>query len=474
MKLREVLALVDDAQVVGLDQDVEVTDVVHDSRQEVRNALFCCVVGEHSDGHDFAANVVAAGASALLVEREVNVDVPQIIVPQVRKVMGPVAAAVHGHPAKSLTIVGVTGTNGKTTTTALVGNVLRHAGWNVEVMGTLTGARTTPEATDLQRHLAQWKEKGVKAVAMEVSSHSIAMHRIDGFLFDVAVFTNLSRDHLDFHHSMEEYFAVKAELFSPMHCRNAVVNLDSSYGRLLADTAQVPTHGYSLEGLQNLEMTISGSDFEWQGNSVHLDLAGGFNVSNALGAATAAQQLGISDDVIAAGLSQPLVVAGRFERVEFGQPFSIIVDYAHTPDGLEQLLLAADEIISQENRVIVVFGCGGDRDTSKRAPMGAVAARRSDVAIVTSDNSRSESTEDIMNAIYEGFTGEGSRRAQEFHRLPDRRLAISLALQIASPGDVVLLAGKGHETTQIIGDTVTEFDDRIVAQQEWRALEAAR
>jgi UDP-N-acetylmuramoyl-L-alanyl-D-glutamate--2,6-diaminopimelate ligase len=474
MKLRDVLSVVDDAQVVGLEDDVEIDDVVHDSRQDVTDALFCCVTGQHSDGHEFAAAVTAAGAKALLVEREVNVSVPQIIVGNVRKVMGPIAARVHGNPADSLTMVGVTGTNGKTTTTTLLGNVLRYAGWKTEVMGTLTGARTTPEATDLQRQLAKFKREGVQAVAMEVSSHSIAMHRVDGFLFDVAVFTNLSRDHLDFHHSMEEYFAVKAELFSPMHCRQAVVNLDSSYGRLLVDTAQVPTTGFSLEDLDDVEMTISGSTFRWRNQPVQLDLAGGFNLSNALAAATAAQKLSIGDDVIAQGLSQPIVVSGRFERVECGQPFSIIVDYAHTPDGLDQLLLAADEVVAQQRKVIVVFGCGGDRDTTKRSAMGAVAARRADVVVVTSDNSRSESTVAIMDAIQEGFDNEHSRRAAQFHRQEDRRAAIALALQLAEPGDVVLLAGKGHETTQTIGTTVVEFDDRIVAQQEWRALEAAQ
>lgn len=474
MKLRDVLSVVDDAQVVGLEDDVEIDDVVHDSRQDVTDALFCCVTGQHSDGHEFAVAVTAAGAKALLVEREVNVSVPQIIVGNVRKVMGPIAARVHGNPADSLTMVGVTGTNGKTTTTTLLGNVLRYAGWKTEVMGTLTGARTTPEATDLQRQLAKFKREGVQAVAMEVSSHSIAMHRVDGFLFDVAVFTNLSRDHLDFHHSMEEYFAVKAELFSPMHCRQAVVNLDSSYGRLLVDTAQVPTTGFSLEDLDDVEMTISGSTFRWRNQPVQLDLAGGFNLSNALAAATAAQKLSIGDDAIAQGLSQPIVVSGRFERVECGQPFSIIVDYAHTPDGLDQLLLAADEVVAQQRKVIVVFGCGGDRDTTKRSAMGAVAARRADVVVVTSDNSRSESTVAIMDAIQEGFDNEHSRRAAQFHRQEDRRAAIALALQLAEPGDVVLLAGKGHETTQTIGTTVVEFDDRIVAQQEWRALEAAQ
>lgn len=474
MKLRDVLSVVDDAQVVGFDDDVEIVDVVHDSRQDVSNALFCCVPGQLADGHDFATAVTDAGAQALLVERELKVSVPQIIVSDVRKAMGPIAAHVHGNPAASLTMVGVTGTNGKTTTTTLIGNVLRFAGQKTEVLGTLTGARTTPEATDLQRQLAKFRNDGVQAVAMEVSSHSIAMHRVDGFVFDVAVFTNLSRDHLDFHHSMEEYFAVKAELFSPMHCRQAVVNLDSSYGRLLADTAQVPTTGFSLEDLSDVEMKISGSTFQWRDQAVKLDLAGGFNLSNALAAATAVQKLGVSDEVIAQGLSQPIVVSGRFERVECGQPFSIIVDYAHTPDGLDQLLLAADEVVAEQRKVIVVFGCGGDRDTTKRSAMGAVAARRADVVVVTSDNSRSESTAAIMDAIQEGFDNEHSRRADEFHRQEDRRSAIALALQLAEPGDVVLLAGKGHETTQTIGTNVVDFDDRIVAQQEWRALEAAQ
>jgi UDP-N-acetylmuramoyl-L-alanyl-D-glutamate--2,6-diaminopimelate ligase len=477
VRLATIVAELNEVEMVGLDglpsfDDLEITDVNFDSRHVQVGSLFCCVPGAADDGHLHARDAVAAGAVALLVDHRIDVDVPQLVVSNVREAMATVSATCFGHPAEDLSVVGVTGTNGKTTTTWMLRNILTAAQRNVEVLGTLSGARTTPESPDLQRRLADWRDDGVDVVAMEVSSHAIDQHRVDAMKFRVALFTNLSRDHLDYHGSMEEYFETKARLFDPERCESAVVNLDSPHGRLLADAATVPTDGYSLDEVEDLNLSVDGSTFRWLGHPISLPLGGLFNVSNALGAAHVARVLGVDDATIAEGLSLPLVVEGRFERVDAGQPFAIIVDYAHTPDGLEQLLRAAGDIV--EGRVVVVFGCGGDRDPSKRSMMGETAAQRADSVIITADNSRSESTDQIIASIVEGVQRVSSPRASSIIVEPDRRRAISTALRSAAPGDIVLLAGKGHETVQIIGDSTTPFDDRLVAFEEWKQLEAAR
>ena len=382
------------AGIGGTDDDVDVLDVVQDSRAVTAGSLFCCITGAHSDGHDHAPAAVSAGAVALLVERPLDLPVPQLVVPDTRTAVAPAAAAVFGHPSRSLTVIGVTGTNGKTTTTHLLRNVLEAAGLRTEVLGTLSGARTTPEASDLQRQLAIWRDDGVQAVAMEVSSHALELHRVDAMRFRVAVFTNLSRDHLDFHGSTEAYFSAKARLFEPDLSDRAVVNLDSPYGRLLADTVSIPVDGFELAEAEDLVLTAAGSTFTWRGRRVQLSLGGAFNVSNAIAAAHAAAAVGVDDEDVVGGLSRPLVVSGRFEQVRAGQPFAVIVDYAHTPDGLDQLLMAADDLVGpgpdgERGRVVVVFGCGGDRDATKRPAMGEVAARRADRVVVTADNSLS-------------------------------------------------------------------------------------
>ena len=477
MRLATIVAELNEVEMVGLGgspsfDDLEITDVNFDSRQVRAGSLFCCVPGVSDDGHLHAGDAVAAGAVALLVDHRVDVDVPQLVVANVREAMATVSATCFRHPADDLLVVGVTGTNGKTTTTWMLRNIFTAARRKSEVIGTLSGARTTPESPDLQRRLAEWRDDGVEIVAMEVSSHAIDQCRVDAMKFRVALFTNLSRDHLDYHGSMEEYFETKARLFDPERCESAVVNLDSPHGRLLADAATVPTDGYSLDEVEELQLSVDGSTFRWMGHQISLPLGGLFNVSNALGAAHAARILGVDDATIAKGLSLPLVVEGRFERVDAGQPFAIIVDYAHTPDGLEQLLRAAGEIV--EGRVIVVFGCGGDRDPSKRSMMGETAAQRADSVIITADNSRSESTDQIIASIVEGVQRVSSPRASSIIVEPDRRTAISMALRSAANGDIVLLAGKGHETVQIIGESTTPFDDRLVAFEEWKQLEAAR
>jgi UDP-N-acetylmuramoyl-L-alanyl-D-glutamate--2,6-diaminopimelate ligase len=460
----------------GSASEIHVTDVVHDSRSVSPGALFCCVTGVRHDGHDHAAEAIERGAVAILVERSLDIDAPQIRVPDTRAAMAPAAAACFGNPSDSITVVGITGTNGKTTTTWLLRAILEHAGRPTEVLGTLSGARTTPESPDIQRQLAQWRDGGINVVAMEVSSHALSLHRVDCTKFALAVFTNLSRDHLDFHDSMESYFGAKARLFEPDLAERAIVNLDSPYGRLLADTVSIPVDGFTLDEVGDIRLEASGSTFLWRGNWVTLAIGGEFNVSNALAAAHVASALGIADDVIAAGLSVPIVVPGRFELVDRGQQFAVVVDFAHTPDGLAQLLGAADGLVSMDasgtrGRVVVVFGCGGDRDVTKRPAMGESAADLADIVIVTADNSRSESTNAIIESIMTGVERSSLRRAKEVVVEPDRRAAIARAVSLAGQGDVVIIAGKGHETTQTIGDVTEPFDDRIVAAEELTRIE---
>lgn len=442
---------------------VDVRDVTHDSRQAGPGTVFCCVRGAHHDGHDHAAEAVAAGAVALLTERRLDLDVPQVVVENVRAAMGPFAASVHGHPSRDLVVTGVTGTNGKTTTVHLLHAVFTAAGWPTEVIGTLTGARTTPEATDLQRQLARWRDQGVRAVAMEVSSHALALHRVDGTRFACAVFTNLGRDHLDFHGTLERYFAAKAELFTPRLTARAVVNVGDPHGRLLVDSALVPTTPYSLDDATEVVANVDGSSFTWRGHRVRTRLGGRFNVANAVAAATTGVALGLPEQVVIDGLADAPAVPGRFEVVDEGQPFRVVVDYAHTPDGLEGLLGAARELAGPR-RVLVVFGCGGDRDQDKRPAMGAVAEAAADVVVLTSDNPRSEDPAAIIDAVRSGMRARRTARVE-----PDRRRAIASALATAQPGDVVVVAGKGHERTQVTGSDEAPFDDRAVVRELLRA-----
>ncbi len=445
------------------DLNVEVASITHDSRQVGPGTLFCCVPGAAFDGHDFAPGAVEAGATALLCERRLDLDVPQLLVPSVREAMGPVGAALYGFPSDALRLVGITGTNGKTTIAHLVAAIASAAGVSCGVIGTLTGARTTPEAPELQAQLAARRDAGDDLVAMEVSSHALDLHRVDGTRFRVAVFTNLSQDHLDHHGTMEAYFAAKARLFGPDLCDLAVLNLDTPHGRLLAETTTVPVVGYSLDDVGGLEVSAEGSRFRWRGREVHVRLPGRFNVANALAAATAAEAVGLPLDAIVAGLASAVLVDGRFERIDQGQPFLAAVDYAHTPDGLRQLLAAARELTS--SRVIVVFGAGGDRDHGKRPQMGEAAGELADLVVLTTDNPRGEDPAAIIDAVQHGITTPTDLRIE-----PDRAAAIALAVAEARPGDVVLVAGKGHETTQTVGDAVTPFDDRLVLRD---ALAAA-
>lgn len=441
------------------DAEVEVTSVTHDSRLVSPGALFCCIPGRISDGHRHAPAAVEAGAVALLCERPLGVAAAEVVLPDARAAMGPVAAAFHGHPSSSLDVVGITGTNGKTTTTLLLQSVLEAAGRTTGVIGTLSGARTTPEATELQAQLAELRDGGTAAVAMEVSSHALALHRVAGTHFRVAVFTNLSQDHLDFHETMEDYFAAKARLFEPAYSEVAVVNADDPRGQLLADAATIPTRTYSLGDVVDLEVGQTSSTGTWRGRRLVVPLGGAFNVANALAALTAAVELGVDEATAVAGLAAAPPVPGRFEVIESDRPFRVVVDFAHTPDGIEQVLRAA-RAVTAGGRVIAVFGAGGDKDRAKRPLMGEAAARHADVVVVTSDNPRSEDPAAIAEAVVAGTAGHRDVRVEL-----DRRAAIELAVAEARPGDLVVVAGKGHETTQTIGDRVLPFDDRLVVRE---------
>lgn len=461
--------LLDGVEVLRLRGDparTEITSISHDSRNVTVGTLFCCLRGARADGHDFARSAVAAGASALLCERELPLDVPQAVVADTRATAGPVAAALFDHPSRRMTVVGVTGTNGKTTTTHLVKAVLEAAGRRTGVIGTLSGPRTTPPAIELQARMAAMADDGDQAVAIEVSSHALVQHRVDGTWFSVVAFTNLSPEHLDYHESMDAYFEAKSSLFRPERAGLAVVNADDGWGRRLIESAQIPTTPFSLDEAEQLDIGCRSSKFRLQGQTVTLQFGGRFNVINAIAAAAVGRALGIDAPTIAAGLSAAPPVPGRFETIEGGQPFLVIVDYAHTPASLEQVLQSARH--GTTGRVITVFGCGGDRDRAKRPVMGAVAARLSDVAYLTSDNPRGENSRKIIDEVRAGV-----EHPEVLVVEPDRRAAIAGALAAALEGDAVVLAGKGHETVQVVGDDVVPFDDRTVALEELAALSGA-
>jgi len=448
--------LVPDGAIDG----VEVTAVDFDSRAVTPGSLFCALRGEHADGHEHAAAAVAAGAVALVVERALELDVPQVVVPDSRAAMGLLAAAFHGDPSRRIAVVGVTGTNGKTTVTHLLAAVLEHAGRPTTIVGTLSGARTTPEAPDLQATFADAAEDPDAVVAMEVSSHAIELRRIAGTWFTVAVFTNLSQDHLDFHGTMDRYFAAKARLFEPERAAVGLVNRDDPWGRKLLDRMAIPAVAWSVEDATDVVLRPDGTSFTWQGQRIELSLAGRFNLANAVAAAEAARALGLTPEEIAAGLADARPVDGRFEPVGDG-PVAVLVDYAHTPDALDQALHSARELT--DGRLIVVFGCGGERDPAKRPLMGGAADRAADVVVVTSDNPRSEDARTIIEEVLAGV-----ERADDLVVEPDRRRAVDTAVALARPGDLVLVAGKGHETTQDLGAEVVPFDDREVAADALR------
>jgi UDP-N-acetylmuramoyl-L-alanyl-D-glutamate--2,6-diaminopimelate ligase len=473
----ESLALLAEAiggRVVG-DGSVVVRDATHDSREVAEGTLFIAVRGSTTDGHTHVDEAIRAGAAAVCVDHELSVAVPQLVTADTRAALGPLAAAVWGHPTAALTVVGVTGTNGKTTVTHLLASIARAADRTPGVIGTtgiLVGAertplpRTTPEATDVQRLAAGLLDRGVDLLAMEVSSHALELGRVDGVEFDVVAFTNLGRDHLDFHGDMESYFEAKATLFE--RGALAVVNVDDPAGRRLADRHDVAVAVGRDVRAEDVVVTADSATFELVTPSgsaaVSLPIGGRFNVENALVAAGIGHALGWGADVIAAGLGAAAPIPGRFEPVRAGQPFAVIVDYAHTPDGIAAAVGSARD--STDGRVVVVMGAGGDRDRDKRGPMGRAAAA-ADTLVITSDNPRSEDPLAIIAAVREGALGGRAELRVE----PDRAEAIALALAGAEPGDVVLILGKGHESVQELAGRTIPFDDRAVART-W--LEASR
>jgi UDP-N-acetylmuramoyl-L-alanyl-D-glutamate--2,6-diaminopimelate ligase len=495
MRLAALAAVAREARIFG-DSSVEIADLAYDSRKAGPGTLFFCVVGEKRDGHEFAGEVIEAGAVALVVERELDVAVPQVLVPSARAAMAPFAAAFWGDPTAELKVVGVTGTNGKTTTAYLAREILEAAGIQTGLMGTVKqvvgGAeeaveRTTPEAIDLQETFRRMIAGGDAACAMEVSSHAMVLHRADAIHFDAAVFTNLTQDHLDFHADMEDYFAAKRLLFEA-EPGVRIVNVDDPYGRRLAEEFECLT--FSAEGADadyravDVEFDASGAAFTVLTGRKALDISafrpvntgvgevrvatgmpGHFNVANALGAFAAATALGVDPEAAARGLAGAARVPGRFEPIDEGQGFAVLVDYAHTPDSIENVLRAARRLTA--GTLISVFGAGGDRDKAKRPLMGRAGGVLSDLAIVTSDNPRSEDPEAIVAEVAAGAREGEAELIVEV----DRHAAIALALGRARPGDTVVIAGKGHEQGQEFeGGRKVPFDDREVAREELRKL----
>ncbi len=469
VRLADVAATVG-AEVRG-DPDLTVRDASNDSRDVSPGALFFCIPGELVDGHAFAQQAVDAGAGALVVDHPLAVAAPQLVVRSVREAIGPMAAEVFGRPAEGLTLVGITGTNGKTTITYLLEAVFRAAGWRPGVIGT-TGLRidgepsplahTTPEAPELHRALARMRAADVRAVAIEISSHALAQHRVDGLVVDAAVFTNLSQDHLDLHGSMEAYFDAKRVLFTPAHARHGVVNADDPWGRRLLEAPQIPVTTFGVEAAADVRardvvVDPRGIAASVEGVAVRSDLRGRFNVENVLAALVAARVVGVALDVGARGVADVRRVPGRMEPIDAGQDFTVVVDYAHTPDSIHSVLRGARA--SADGRVIVVFGCGGDRDRAKRPMMGRAAAEDADLVIVTSDNPRSEDPLAIIEQVMSGIPDDAASIVE-----PDRRTAIERAIDEARSGDVVVIAGKGHETTQEVDGAFVPFDDREVAR----------
>lgn len=444
-----------------------ISGVTHDSRRVGPGDLFVCVRGSNLDGHRYAVAAAANGAVAVLVDHQIvglDVNVAQIVVPDTRAAMAQIAAAVFGFPGDRLRLVGITGTNGKTTTAHMVESICVAAGIAVAVIGTLTQKRTTPEATDLQERLAEFVADGIEVAVLEVTSHALELHRVLGLHFEVVVFTNLSQDHLDFHGTIEAYFRAKARLFTSEFADRAIVNTDDSHGRLLRDSAILPTEAVALSDALGLELAPDHSTFRWDNEAFSVPLAGPFNAMNALQAAKVGTTLGIPTSVVARGIAA-VKVPGRFERVEAGQPFAVIVDFAHTPDGLERVLQSARNTLGAGQKLISCFGCGGDRDSGKRPQMASIGEVLSDVLVLTSDNPRSESAHAILDQMVSGLSKPESAIIE-----PDRRAAIARAVASAVAGDVVVVAGKGHEQGQEVKGVTTPFDDRIVVAETLRDL----
>src|SRR5690349_13837772 len=477
MELDQLIAALAPTEVLGR-APIEIADLAYDARAAGPGSLFFCVPGTRADGHEFAATAVEKGAVALVVERPLEVGAPQLVVPSARGAMAVAADEVFGRPTEELQGAGVPGTTGKTRSAFLLYAILAAAGRRPGLLGTIESrvggerrpaVRTTPGAIDLQREFREMLDAGDRSAAVEATSHGSALGRLDRVRFRVLVFTNLTQDHLDFHGTLEAYYDAKRRLFTETR-PPAAVNVGDEHGRRLAEELrghnELLTFGLADDAdvrADELELGPQGAHFTADGVELETRLRGRFNVENVLGAVAAAKLLEIPDDAIAYGVRELRGVPGRFEAVDEGQPFAVLVDYAHTPDSLENVLRTARDLA--QNRVLCVFGCGGDRDRGKRPLMGRIATELADVAIVTSDNPRSEEPAAIIAEILEGATNAEVE--------PDRRKAIARAIGEAGEGDVVVVAGKGHEQGQQFADRTIPFDDREVAREALRRLGAA-
>ncbi|MFC5151441.1 UDP-N-acetylmuramoyl-L-alanyl-D-glutamate--2,6-diaminopimelate ligase [Streptomyces amakusaensis] len=470
-----------------------VTGITHDSRAVRPGDVYAALPGARLHGADFVAQAAGLGAAAVLTdpagaERAAATGLPVLVTGDPRGRMGELAAEIYGRPGERLLQIGITGTSGKTTTAYLMEGGLRAAGRTTGLIGTvetrigeesLKSERTTPEATDLQALFAVMNERGVEAVAMEVSSHALVLGRVDGCVFDIAVFNNLSPEHMEFHSGMEDYFQAKAQLFTPARSRRGVVNLDDAYGRRLAAEASVPVVTFSAEGhpdadwrAEEVEVGSQGSSFTVVGPagervSARAPLPGPFNVANTLAAVVTLAVAGVAPQTAADGIAAVPGVPGRLERVDEGQPYLAVVDYAHKTDAVESVLRSLRKVT--KGRVHIVLGCGGDRDTTKRGPMGAAAARLADTAVLTSDNPRSEDPLAILAAMLAGAAEVPVHERGDVLVEADRAAAVRAAVARAEPGDTVLIAGKGHEQGQDIAGVVRPFDDRQVLREAIRA-----
>lgn len=455
--------------------DIDITGIAYDSRKVSKGNVFVCIKGYETDGHRFAASAVENGAAVIVAEDKIDVPVPVIYVKSARITIAELACRFYGYPSKKLSLVGITGTNGKTTTTYLIKSILEAAGKRVGIIGTnqnIIGDKmlftksttpTTPNALELQQLFTEMVYNGAEYVVMEVSSHALALERVHGCEFDVGVFTNLTQDHLDFHKTMENYYQAKAKLFDIS--KKGVINYDDESGRRMYkscgcnDILRVGIHEDSDLRAENIKITSRGSDFTLIYKSkhypVHIQIPGEFSVYNAICAAGAALQLGIDIDTVIDGLAKAVGVVGRVEVVPTDTDYTVIIDYAHTPDGLENIIKCVKGFA--EGRTITLFGCGGDRDNTKRPIMGEISGKLSDFSIITSDNPRTEDPEKIVHEIEEGM----KRTDGKYVVITDRREAIAYALDNACAGDVIILAGKGQETYQIIGKEKHDFDERI-------------
>ncbi|MDY5731565.1 MAG: UDP-N-acetylmuramoyl-L-alanyl-D-glutamate--2,6-diaminopimelate ligase [Eubacteriales bacterium] len=486
MRLTELLHHVKTIQVLGNIENVDIQNLNIDSRKQTSNGLFFCISGANFDAHTFVAQAIQNGNIALVVERALELDVPQIVVQNTRIAMPQMASLFFGEPQKNMKFIGITGTKGKTTTSFMVKSIFEAAGYTVGLIGTtgnMIGNRrfdsnlTTPDAIDLYQMLALMKQENVQVVVMEVSAHAIDMHRLEGLCFDVGCYTNFSQDHLDYFGDMDAYYKAKEKFFTGGLVKNAAINADEITSATLLKNISIPHLCFGIGAnadvyARNIEVEENGASFEIYLNdvdnlSIHMKMTGNFNVYNALCAASAAMILNVDLAFIQQGLENVKSVPGRIELLDTNTPFKVILDYSHSPDSLKNILSAVREFTKK--RLILVFGCGGDRDHIKRPIMGAIAGKMADFSVITSDNPRNENPMQIIDAIVDGY----KKNSDQYVVIEDRRQAIAYALSVAGEGDVIILAGKGHETYQDRNGVKYPFNEKIIVKELLEELKEA-